>query len=124
CRHDDVCFEVEVDLLAVLVTQYDLVVAGRHARHRRHRKVREYAAFPEARQDPIVGPEALRILRSDQIDPHMEPLPSRACARLAPFVAARRARVNLPCGGACCAADDSRYAGGRGCGAALAWARR
>ena len=70
---DDVGLEVEVDVLDVLVTQYDLVVAWRHPRHRRHREVRKYAAFSEAREDTIVGPEALRILRSDQVDPHGTP---------------------------------------------------
>src|SRR5690606_20789360 len=61
---------VEVDLLDVLVAQGDLVLAGREAGHGRHREVREDAALAEHRQDAVVGPEAGRVLRCDQVDPH------------------------------------------------------
>ena len=61
---------VEVDLFDILVAERDLVPGRRETRHGGHREVREDAAAPESWEDRVVGPEALGVARSDQMDLH------------------------------------------------------
>ena len=88
--------DVEVDGLDVLVTEGDLVLRSRQARDGRHREVREDARLAEARQDAVVGPEALGIPRSDEMNLHDASLPHSTQAAPHP---GGRGRTGLPCGG-------------------------
>ena len=84
----------------------------------RHRQVREDAALAEARQDAVVGPEALGIPRSDEMNLHDASLPLDACARCTRGVGFDRPSF-WPLGGCGVNALDFAHLISRPCASAL-----